>query len=62
MNNKICKSKNCTTQLPEGYKHIYCECCRNKHTEAIKKGLKVAGSALCITATVVTLGKFNPKK
>ena len=37
-----CKNKKCQRPLPEGYKHKYCESCRNRQV----KHLKNAGSAL----------------
>ena len=27
---KYCKNKDCNKPLPDGYKHKYCEACRNK--------------------------------
>ena len=64
MENKVCK--NCMRPLPERYKHKYCEACRNKQAQKVKKGLKtvasVAGTAACFAITIVTAGKINPKK
>ena len=36
MENKKCKNKKCQRSLPEGYKHRYCENCRNNHIKDIK--------------------------
>ena len=52
--------------LPKGYKHKYCEACRNQHAQKVKNGLKVAaslaGTAACLAVTIVTAGKINLKK
>ena len=40
--NKKCKNKECTRLLPEGYKHRYCENCRNIHIKQIKDTGKAA--------------------
>lgn len=51
--------------LPEGYKHKYCEACRNQHAQKVKNGLKaaagLAGTAACFAVTIVTAGKINLK-
>lgn len=36
MENKVCKNKKCMKPLPEGYKHKYCEACRNQHAQKVK--------------------------
>lgn len=63
---KYCKNKDCKKVLPLGYKHKYCEACRNKQAQKVKSGLKAAagaaGTAACIAVTIVTAGKINPKK
>ena len=65
MKTKQCKNKKCKRPLPEGYKHKYCENCRGKQAENVKKGgigllgaLSLVGS---IALTIVTKGKFNSK-
>lgn len=60
---RICKNKKCQRPLPEGYKHKYCENCRNKQVNRIKDAGKavavfVGGTAL----TIATKGRINPKK
>ena len=66
MENKVCKNKNCMKPLPEGYKHKYCEACRNRQAQKVKNGFKTAagivGTAACFAVTIVTDGKINPKK
>lgn len=66
MENKVCKNKKCLKPLPEGYKHKYCEACRNQQAQKVKSGLKaaagVAGSVACVAVTIVTAGRVNPKK
>lgn len=58
MENKVCKNKNCLKPLPDGYKHMYCEACRNKQAQKVKNGLKaaagIAGTAACFAVTIVT--------
>lgn len=65
MDNK-CKNKKCQRPLPEGYKHRYCENCRNEHTKLIKDtGKAVAGVAVVVVGPVIALitkGKINLKK
>lgn len=66
MENKLCKNKKCMKPLPVGYKHKYCEACRNQQAQKVKNGLKtaagVAGTVACFAVTIVTAGKINPKK
>lgn len=65
-----CKNKKCQRALPEGYKHKYCENCRNEHVKKIKDAGKavagtVAGVAVIVGGTALTIltnGKINPKK
>lgn len=42
MENKVCKNKKCLKPLPEGYKHKYCEACRNQQAQKVKNGFKAA--------------------
>jgi hypothetical protein len=66
LENKGCKNKNCQRPLPEGYKHKYCENCRNKHIKRIKDtGKAVLGLAVFFGGTAITIatkGKISPKK
>ena len=62
MENKVCKNKKCLKPLPKGYKHKYCEACRNQHAQKVKNGLKAVGTAACFAVTIVTAEKINPKK
>lgn len=63
---KVCKNKNCQKILPEGYKHKYCEACRNQHAQAAKnvmKGFLATGTAAAgVVVAVITKGKINPKE
>ena len=65
MENGVCKNKKCLKPLPEGYKHKYCEACRNQQAQKVKNGFKaaasVAGTVACVVVTVVTAGKVKPK-
>lgn len=53
-NTRVCKNKKCNKPLPEGYKHKYCEACRNKHAHAAKKagkwaaGIGAAATFFCL--------------
>ena len=62
MENKVCKNKKCLKPLPEGYKHKYCEACRNQQAQKVKKVARVAVSVAGVAVTIVTAGKVNPKK
>lgn len=62
MENKVCKNKKCMKSLPAGYKHRYCEACRNRQAQKLKNGLKTAGAAACLAVTIVTAGRINLKK
>ena len=60
---RVCKNKKCQKVLPTGYKHKYCEACRNKHAETAKNVLKGLGAGAATVAIVVVTGeKINPKK
>ena len=65
MENRVCKNKKCLKPLPEGYKHKYCEACRNQQAQKVNNGFKaaasVAGTVACVVVTVVTAGKVKPK-
>ena len=62
MEQRTCKNKKCGRVLPEGYKHKYCEKCRNAQADAAKKGiLGTLGTVLSIGLFIVTAGKFKPK-
>lgn len=66
MENSVCKNKKCQKPLPKGYKHKYCESCRNKHVEMVKGALKsvgaTVGTVVCVTVTILTAGNRNTKK
>ena len=63
---RVCKNKNCQKILPEGYKHKYCEACRNQHAQTAKNALKWFGASVATAASVVVVvvtgGRINPKK
>lgn len=60
---KKCKNKKCQRILPEGYKHKYCENCRNEQAQRVKNfGKGALGIAVVIGGTIVTVatkGKIN---
>lgn len=64
--NRVCRNKKCQRPLPAGYKHRYCEACRNKQAENLKTAGKAAlgalGTAACVAIAIVTNGKINPKE
>ena len=58
---RVCKNKKCKKTLPVGYKHSYCEACRNKTAQTLKEvGAKFGLIAGVATTAIVTLGK-KPK-
>ena len=63
---RFCINKKCLKPLPDGYKHKYCEACRNNHAKAAKNVLKgfvpTVGAALSLVVVVATKGKINPKE
>ena len=62
MEQRICKNKKCGRILPEGYKHKYCEKCRNAQADAAKKGiLGFLGTAFSIGMFILAKGKHKPK-
>lgn len=63
MEQKLCKNKKCQRQLPETYKHKYCENCRNKRVSRVKNiGTNVAAVGITVASVVVTVAtKGNVK-
>ena len=63
---RVCKNKKCQKVLPAGYKHRYCEACRNQHAQTAKNVLKGIGAGVVAVASLaivgVTDGKINPKQ
>lgn len=55
----------CKRPLPEGYRHIFCESCRTKQAEDVKKVTKkvmgVTAAVASIAVVIGTAGKINPK-
>ena len=66
MEQKVCKNKKCQKPLPVGYKHKYCESCRNEQAKQVKDlGKAALGLAAMVGGTLVavaTKGKINPNK
>lgn len=66
MENRKCKNKKCKRSLPKGYKHRYCENCRNDGIKLIKDTGKAAlGMVVLVGGPVVAAiakGKINLKK
>lgn len=62
---RVCANKKCQKPLPPGYKHRYCEACRNQQAQTAKKVLKGigagAGAVASVAVIVLTSGKINPK-
>ena len=62
---RVCKNKKCQKVLPAGYRHKYCEACRNSHAQTAKNILKgigaCAATVVSIAAVAITSGKSNPK-
>ena len=61
MENKVCKNKNCMKPLPEGYKHKYCEACRNRQAQKVKNGFKTAAGIVGTVAGAVMACKATTK-
>lgn len=61
---KVCKNKKCQKVLPAGYKHKYCEACRNKHAETVKKFLKRVGTVAVVSGACIAkyAGKSDSNK
>lgn len=61
-----CKNNKCQRHLPDGYKHRYCESCRNEQVKLIKETLKATLGVVALVGstalTIATKGKINPKK
>lgn len=56
---KFCKNKKCNKQLPEGYKHRYCESCRNKQAQKIKDIGKAGAATLSLAVAVISGSKLK---
>ncbi len=56
---KYCKNKDCNKPLPDGYKHKYCEACRNKRVERFKNIGKGVGSVLGVAVLIISGGKIK---
>ena len=48
---RVCNNKKCQKVLPAGYKHRYCEACRNQHAQTAKNVLKGIGAGVGAVAT-----------
>lgn len=59
---RVCANKNCQKVLPSGYKYRYCEACRNKQAEKVKKGIGIGAVVGGVVVALVTRGKINFKK
>ena len=62
MKSRKCMNKKCQRPLPEGYKHKYCENCRNEHVKKIKDVGKGAVPVGLFLISIVTKGRINIKK
>ncbi|MDO4377620.1 MAG: hypothetical protein Q4C64_00535 [Erysipelotrichia bacterium] len=61
--NKVRVCKKCQRLLPEGYKHRYCEACRNKQAENLKKAIMgTGGIVLSAIAGIFLHKKIGPDK
>lgn len=62
---KVCKNKKCQKVLPAGYKHWYCEACRNQHAQMAKNVLidvgKGAAAVASVAVAIITVVKNNSK-
>ncbi len=66
MDQRVCKNKKCKKPLPDGYKHKYCESCRNNQAKQFKDASKaVLSLAVMVGGTAISIatkGKINPGK
>lgn len=58
---RVCKNKKCQKVLPDGYKHKFCEACRNKYAQTAKNVLACAATVASLAVVIGTGGKINPK-
>lgn len=55
---RICKTKGCNNEIPDGWKVPYCDACRYRAAKKVQTGIKTAGSVvLTVGGTVLVLGK-----
>ena len=59
---RVCKNKDCQKVLPVGYKYKYCEACRNKRTQNVKKKVKGAATVAIGLALGVFAGSWKGTK
>lgn len=58
---KKCKNKKCQKPLKDGYKHIYCENCRNQQVQKIKDVGKTAAGVIMVLGVSVFSKVINSK-
>jgi rRNA maturation endonuclease Nob1 len=51
----------CKRLLPEGYKHLFCESCRTKQVENVKKVAKAVMGATAAVTVLVAAVRTRPK-
>lgn len=61
MTDKKCKNKKCQRPLPEGYKHKYCENCRNEQAQKTRNFGKVALGVVATTGSIALAIIIDPK-
>ena len=60
---RICKSKGCTNEIPEGWKVPYCDACRYKAAKKARDRLKVVGGILVtVIASKIVVYERREKK
>lgn len=59
---RVCKNKKCQKVLPAGYRHKYCEACRNQHVQTAKGTLKGIGTGVAAAASAVVIIVTKGKK
>lgn len=62
----VCKNKKCKRPLPVGYKHRYCEACRNQYIQKVKNIGKVVGAVAIAVVSIAPMfvndEKNNPNE
>lgn len=55
---RICKSKGCNNEIPDGRKVPYCDACRYRAAQKVQNGLKAAGgTVLTVGGIILIVGK-----
>lgn len=63
---RVCLNKTCRKPLPVGYKHWYCEACRNQNIQKLKNigksAVIVASAVVGVAIAIASKGKIKLKE